>query len=80
MFTHLAWHCSRDISALFTSVIIEDYEGSQIPDILDYYQNRIKIFDNEFFTYTAFFFDFPDDFFEEMYFVNNIIYEEMQAA
>lgn len=79
-FNRLPWHCSRDVSALFTSVIISDEHISMyvkyLPDTAESYKRFVK----ENVTIDIFLFDAPDVLFQVLDGANNMIYEHLNDS
>jgi hypothetical protein len=73
-FTHLPWHCSRDVSRLFTTINFEESERdkyfNQLPDHVDNY--NVHITDN--YKVAGFKFRPNDIIYEDLDIVNEIIY------
>lgn len=74
-FKRLPWHCSRDISALFTSVVIADddlhFYIEHLPDDADSY----KIINKEDVTINIFLFSAPDALFRIIDYANDMIFD-----
>lgn len=74
-FNRLPWHCSRDVSALFTSIIISDEHIEMyvkyLPDTAENYKQYAK----ENITINVFLFCPPDILFKVIDWANNMIHE-----
>lgn len=80
VFERLCWHCSRDISALFTSVRFEDIDSTEIPELIHQNHDKVKVFEHEYFTHTLLLFDLPQYMFEPIHQINNEIYSRINSS
>ncbi len=74
-FKHLAWHCSRDISALFTNVRFNNLDNPEIEALLSNNADKIKVITDDYFNLYVLMFEVPNKFFYKMFEINNQIYE-----
>jgi len=72
-FKHLPWHCSRDVSALFTSIVISDDDMENVRQYFPDEASRYKVFDKENVTIYIFLFDAPDALMTLLDNVNNFL-------
>ena len=70
-FNRLVWHCSRDISALFTHIVVEPSD-EKIIDLLTSLTYNFKILDTNF-AYFGFSSDLDDSFLSSLHSVNQVI-------
>lgn len=75
-FTHLPFHCSRDVSALFTSKVIADNEIQDILKELPDEATKFKTIDNDEVTINIFLFTPDESLFKEVTEINEIIYNK----
>jgi hypothetical protein len=74
----LPWHCSRDISALFTSINYADVTDLEIAQLINDNPEAVVSYHEEFFTIHFFRFTPDEKYFSGLIDANNILYEKMQ--
>lgn len=75
----LPWHCSRDISALFISINYSDVSMLEIADLISNNPDAVISYQQEYFTMHYFKFQPLDEWFTDLYNINNQIYEKFHA-
>ncbi len=76
-FQRLTWHCSRDVSALFTNVNFTDINDTELINVLSENCDKIETIENEYYTLHILKFDVPEILFFDMFDVNQQIYDEI---
>jgi hypothetical protein len=75
-FSHLTWHCSRDVSRLFTSINFERPEGDKYLDQLPKGDDMYNIHPTDYYKVKGFKFRPNDDLFIDLDSVNEAIYNQ----
>ncbi|WP_139218223.1 rolling circle replication-associated protein [Sunxiuqinia elliptica] len=76
-FYRLPWHCSRDVSRLFTSYLMDDNEEDKFFDMLPRELDKYtEILEHDYFRATGFKFNPDSEVFEEIDDLNEMIYNE----
>jgi len=74
-FYRLPWHCSRDVSRLFTSINLDESDKDDILALLPKDENKYtETYEMDFVKVTGFKFTPDDKIFENLDIVNEIIY------
>lgn len=76
-FKRLPWHCSRNVSALFTSVVISDDYINEVIEHLPDDAELYKCFYKDDVTINVFLFEVPDELMYVLDGANNMIYEHL---
>ncbi|WP_233882170.1 rolling circle replication-associated protein [Tenacibaculum piscium] len=79
-FSRLAWHCSRSISNLFTSVCYSEIEDTFLAEQLNLNADKIKMIENEYFNLFILLFDLPEQIFNKMHKANELIYSHIVSG
>lgn len=77
-FTHLCWHCSRTVSILFTTTIIDIRESKKVTDFLPRLRNLYMNFKSDFNNTWVFLFVPPDNLFEMIRMYNDWLFVEFE--
>lgn len=73
-FYRLPWHCSRNVSRLFTSINLDESDKNEILALLPKDESKYTEHKEDFFTVKGFKFTPDDKIFENLDIVNEIIY------
>ena len=74
-FHRLPWHCSRDVSRLFTSINYNDEEQDKIWEQLPYYAENYLVIKEEYYRVAGFKFKPNPKIYVNLDFINEAIYE-----
>lgn len=74
-FYRLPWHCSRNVSKLFTSQNVDDENSEKLLNKLPHEQEKYELHDSEFCKVSAFKFIPDDKVFEDLDYVNELVYD-----
>lgn len=75
-FHRLPWHCSRDVSRLFTSINYNDEEQDKFWDQLPYYAESYSVRKEEYYRVAGFKFQPKSEIYEELDILNEVIYSK----